>query len=153
MTTFMIGSLGPFDETKEDINVYLLRLKHYLKVNDVEFTYHVSVLLATVGPELVSLLQDLCSPVEVDEKSYQELTDILVNHFKPAKLIIDERFKFNTRVQQQEESISEFVVALKHLVKTCNFGTAESDFDETLKKALMLDEAWRSPVNESTVKI
>ncbi|KAF2880536.1 hypothetical protein ILUMI_25634 [Ignelater luminosus] len=97
MTTFMIGSLGPFDDTKEDINGYLLRLKHYLKVNDVEFTYRVSVLLATAGPELVSLLQDLCSPVEVDEKSYQELTDILVNHFKPARLIIDERFKFNTR--------------------------------------------------------
>ncbi|KAF2905830.1 hypothetical protein ILUMI_00336, partial [Ignelater luminosus] len=104
---------------------------------------------------------------EVDEKSYQELTDILVNHFKPARLIIDEQFKFNTRVQQQEESISEFVVALKRcLAKTCNFGTflkdalrdrlvcgikdshiqqrlctAESDFDETLKKALMLEEA------------
>ncbi|KAF2881420.1 hypothetical protein ILUMI_24760, partial [Ignelater luminosus] len=136
-------NLGPFDETKEDINGYLLRLKHYLKVNDVESTYRVSVLLATVGPELVSLLQDLCSPIEVDKKSYQELTDILVNHFKPAKLIIDERFKFNTRVQQQEESISEFVVALKHLAKTMQLRlrTAESDFDETLKKALMLEEA------------
>ncbi|KAF2890348.1 hypothetical protein ILUMI_15825 [Ignelater luminosus] len=124
-----------------------------------------SVLLATVGPELVSVLQDLCSPVDVDEKTYQELTDILVNHFKPARLIIDGRFKFNTIVQQ-EKSISEFVVALKHLAKTCNFGTflkdvlrdrlvcgiknshiqqrllaAESDFDETLKKALMLEEA------------
>ncbi|KAF2898712.1 hypothetical protein ILUMI_07465 [Ignelater luminosus] len=162
MTTFMIGSLGPFDETKEDINGYLLRLNHYLKVNDVESTYWVSVLLETVGPELVSLLQDLCLPVKVDEKSYQELTDILVNHFEPARLIIDEQFKFNTRVEQQEELISDFVLALKHLAKTCNFGTflkdalrdrlvygikdshiqqrlrtAESDFDETLKKALM----------------
>ncbi|KAF2890099.1 hypothetical protein ILUMI_16074 [Ignelater luminosus] len=109
--------------------------------------------------------RDLCSPVDVDEKTYQELTDILVNHFKPARLIIDGRIKFNTIVQQ-EKSISEFVVALKHLAKTCNFGTflknvlrdrlvcgitnshiqqrllaAESDFDETLKKALMLEEA------------
>ncbi|KAF2890608.1 hypothetical protein ILUMI_15565 [Ignelater luminosus] len=166
MTTFMIGSLGPFDETKGDINGYLLRLEHYLKVNDVESIYRLFVLLATVGPELVSLLQDLCSPVEVDETSYQELTDIQVNHFKPARLIIDERFKFNTRVQQQEESISEFVVALNHLAKRCNFGTflkdalrdrlvcgindshiqqrlrnAESNCDETLKKALMLEEA------------
>ncbi|KAF2888748.1 hypothetical protein ILUMI_17425 [Ignelater luminosus] len=143
MTTFMIGSLRSFDETKEDINGYLLRLKHYLKVSDVESTYRVSVLLATVDLKL-------------------ELTDILVNHLKPARLIIDERFKFNTRVHQQEESISEFVVALKHLAKTCNFGTfskdslrdrlvggikdshiqqrlraAESDFDETSKKALI----------------
>ncbi|KAF2890546.1 hypothetical protein ILUMI_15627, partial [Ignelater luminosus] len=64
------------------------------------------------------------------------------------------------------ESISEFVVASKHLAKTCNFGTflkdalrdrlvcgikdahiqqrlrtAESDFDETLKKALMIEKA------------
>ncbi|KAF2898104.1 hypothetical protein ILUMI_08070 [Ignelater luminosus] len=99
MTTFTIGSLGPFNKTKEDINGYLLRLKHYLKVNDVESTYLVSVLLAAVSPELVSLLQDLCLPVEVDEKSYQELTDIL------------------------------------------RLRIAESDFDKTLKKALMLEEA------------
>ncbi|KAF2887659.1 hypothetical protein ILUMI_18514, partial [Ignelater luminosus] len=171
MTTFMIGSLRSFHETKEDINGYLLRLEHYLKVSNVESTYRVSVLLATVDLKLVSLLQDLCSPVEVDEKTYQELTDILVNHLKPARLIIDERFKFNARVHQQEESISEFVVALKHLAKTCNFGTfskdslrdrlvggikdshiqqrlraAESDFDETSKKALMLEEASKNAI-------
>ncbi|KAF2880630.1 hypothetical protein ILUMI_25549 [Ignelater luminosus] len=123
---------------------------------------------------------DLCSPVEVDEKTYQELTDILVNHFKPTRLIIDERFKFNTRVQQQDESISEFVVALNHLAKICNFGTflkdalrdrllcgikdshiqhrlrtVESDFDETLKKALLLEEASKNAnlfsVSQSTL--
>ncbi|KAF2900601.1 hypothetical protein ILUMI_05586 [Ignelater luminosus] len=69
LKTVQLLLLGQFDETKEDISGYLLRLKHYLKVNDVESAHRVSVLLATVDPELVSLLQDLYSSIEVDEKT------------------------------------------------------------------------------------
>ena len=36
-----------------------------------------------------------------------------------------EKYQFNKRDQELNESIDSFVAALRHLVKTCNYGTLE----------------------------
>lgn len=160
------GQLTPYDEKEETIANFLLRVKHYIKANKVSEELKVSVLLTVLGPRLVTTLQDLLAPAEVDSFSFTKLTEALTNHFKPCTLTIVERFKFNSRTQEANESISSYVVTLKHMASTCNFGTFlkdalrdrlvsgirddfirqrlltdELDLEGSLQKALMLEEA------------
>lgn len=162
----VVGQLTPFDEKEETMVNFLLRVKHYIKANKVSDDLKVSVLLSVLGPRLVSTLHDLLAPAEVDAHTFEELTDTLKTHFKPCTLTIVERFKFNSRNQEPTESVSDYVVTLKHMASTCNFGnflkdalrdrlvsgirddfirqrllTDELDFEGSLKKALMLEEA------------
>lgn len=165
----IVGKLDAFDETLEDINTYLLRLKHFIKANEIADVQKVSVLLSVLGPKLVKLLQDLLAPREIDTLSYDSLVDTLTNHFKPKKLVIIERFKFNTRSQRQGETITEYIAQIKNLAGTCKFGaflnealrdrlvsglrddyirqrllTEELDFEQTYERARMLEEAARN---------
>lgn len=162
----VVGQLVPFDDKSETMTTFLLRVKHYILANNVKDGLKVSVLLSVLGPKIVSVLEDLLAPEEVDSKSYNELCDTLKSHYKPCTLTIVERFKFNTRNQQPDESISDYVVTLKHMASTCKFGnflkdalrdklvcgirddvirqrllTDELDFDDSFKKALTLEEA------------
>ena len=165
MTT--IPKLEAFDETIEDVSNYLLRLKHFMKINAIkEDDEKVSVLLTVLGPKIVKLLSDLLAPEEVDSKSYEFLVNTLTDHFKPKRLIIVERFKFNTRSQQSNETITDYTVQIKHLAATCQFGnffkealrdrlvsglrddcirqkllTDELDFEQSYQRARMLEEA------------
>ncbi|XP_055492769.1 uncharacterized protein LOC129697988 [Leucoraja erinacea] len=47
----------------------------------------------------------------------------LEEHFNPKPLEIAESYKFCTRNQKQNETINEYIVALKNLTFHCNFGT------------------------------
>lgn len=164
-----IGKLEIFDENTDDISTYLLRLKHYIKTNSIKDEQKVSVLLTVLGSKVVKLLQDLLAPDEVDSKSYVQLVKTLTSHFKPKKLLIVERYKFNSRIQKEDETISDYVVAIKNMATTCNFGnflqdalrdrlvsglkeenirlkllTEELDFVQTYERARMLEEATKS---------
>jgi len=55
-------------------------------------------------------------------KSYDELKAILSAHFKPKTLVIAEHFRFYKRNQHDNESISDYIVELKKLASTCDFG-------------------------------
>ncbi|KAJ8892507.1 hypothetical protein PR048_005088 [Dryococelus australis] len=44
--------------------------------------------------------------------------DVLTKHFSLTKMVTAKRFKYHKRNQQQNESVSEYVMAFKILVKT-----------------------------------
>jgi hypothetical protein len=122
-----VGRLSEFNPAEEDIKAYLLRLKHFFKANNVEAENEVSVLITVIGPRNLAILSDLVAPSEVDSKTYAELTAVLESHFSPKKLIVAERFMFYSRTQKPGETISEFVVSIKHLATTCKFGSFLND--------------------------
>ena len=82
----------------------------------------VHVFLAVVGPQAYKLLKNLCDPENPNSKSYEELKQILQAHYEPAPIVIAERHKFWTASQEENESVSDFVVLLKKLASTCSFG-------------------------------
>ena len=51
-----------------------------------------------------------------------DIVQTLRNHYDPAPLEITESFHFGMRNQQTEESISDYIVALKKLSIYCNYG-------------------------------
>jgi hypothetical protein len=48
-------------------------------------------------------------------------------HLNPKPLIIAERFRFHKRDQQENESVAQFVAAVKKLTKHCEFGLFRDD--------------------------
>ena len=45
----------------------------------------------------------------------------------PRNNITLERYKFNTRVQKPDETVDQFVVDLRQMAKTCDYGVLEED--------------------------
>ena len=56
------------------------------------------------------------------------------DYCKPRKNVIMERYKFNTRTQQKDETADQYVTELKLIAKNCNFGSLE---DELIRDRLV----------------
>ena len=50
------------------------------------------------------------------------IKELLVNHFKPRPPVTAEQHAFHKRDQCIGEMVSEFIIELRHLVRTCSFG-------------------------------
>ena len=67
-------------------------------------------------------------------KKFSELVEILGKHLKPRPVVIAERFKFYIRIQREDESVADFMAALRKLSEHCQFG----DFlDQALRDMLV----------------
>ena len=116
------GHVGPFDENTEKFADYAGRYEAFMVANEIAEDRQVHVFLAVVGPQAYKLLKNLCDPDNPNSKSYEELKQILQAHYEPAPIVIAERHKFWTASQEENESVSDFVVRLKKLASTCSFG-------------------------------
>ena len=116
------GHVGPFDENTEEFVDYAGRYEAFMVANEIAEDRQVHVFLAVVGPQAYKLLKNLCDPDNPNGKSYEDLKQILQAHYEPAPIVIAERHKFWTASQEENESVSDFVVRLKKLASTCSFG-------------------------------
>ncbi|KAK0064331.1 hypothetical protein Bpfe_005990 [Biomphalaria pfeifferi] len=57
----------------------------------------------------------------------EELCKLLNNHYSLPSLEIMERFKFHNKIQEDYETINEFITAIKALSEHCNLGPALQD--------------------------
>ena len=75
-----------------------------------------------VGHVTFERIKDLLHPVGLGNASLSDIRTKLLEHFKPQNVEIAERFKFFKRMQQADESVSEYIATLKKMAKECNFG-------------------------------
>lgn len=87
----------------------------------------IAVFITVVGKKNHTLLMDLCAPITPAEKKLVELIELLRAHFVPKTNLIAERYKFITRSQREDESISEYMAILRKLAASCHFGTFLED--------------------------
>ena len=116
--------IGEFSPSKEDINAYLERFEQFVCCSsneEVADKRKVSMLITFIGPESYNVLKNLTIPDLPKNKKFDDLTKLLKNHYTPTKLIISERFRFYKRNQNENESISEYILELKKLASTCKF--------------------------------
>ncbi|KAG8196928.1 hypothetical protein JTE90_027631 [Oedothorax gibbosus] len=116
-----LSKISDFDPEVDDVDTYILRIKHFLRANRVGEDLKVSTLITIFGTKAVSTLIDLFSPDDLDSKTCDEIIEKFKSHYKPAKLTVGERNKFYTRIQQPNETISDYIVVIKHLASNCNF--------------------------------
>ncbi len=86
-----------------------------------------AVLLTVCGPAIYQLIRDLLSPAIPTSKSFEELVALVKEHQEPTPSVIVQRFHFYSRLQQSDESISEFIAQLRKLAHDCNFGDTLQD--------------------------
>ncbi|XP_065208399.1 uncharacterized protein K02A2.6-like [Planococcus citri] len=79
-------------------------------------------LVHNVELDTFNLLADKVSPKSPYSLKYEDAKKLLSDHFSPAPLEIAEIFKFNHRVQKENESVRDFVASLQKLSIHCNFG-------------------------------
>ena len=66
------------------------------------------------------------APGSPSSLKFEDLMGTLKNYFSPKPSVIAERFKFHGRYQGEGESISRYIVELKKLASTRDFGFFEN---------------------------
>ncbi len=123
------GTLGEFNPTREDWTFYAERLELYFTANDIVTgkKQQAILLLSICGAETYRLIRDLVTPTKPPEKTFAELVKIVKHHHQPLLPIIVQQFYFNTRIQEMEETVSEFVAGLRRLSEYCQFAATLDD--------------------------
>lgn len=124
------GQVEHFDASLCSWSSYEERLASFLRANHVPETDQVDAFLSLIGPTTYNLLKSLTAPQLPVTKSFDELTQLLRDHLEPKPSVIAERARFHRRIQEEGETIAQFVAALRTLARTCDFGTF---LDESLR--------------------
>ena len=114
------GTLGEFNPTREGWTSYAERLELYFTATDiVTEKKQQAILLSICDAEMYRLIRDLVAPTNSTDKTFAELVKIVKNYHQPPPSTIVQRFYFNTRIQEMEETVSEFVAGLCRLSEYC----------------------------------
>ncbi len=111
----------------EDFEDYIEVFEQYCVANEVQANRQVAELISAIGVETYKILKSLTFPIKPKDKTLVQIVDVLKNHFRPAANTVAERYKFHQRTQRQGETANAYVVELKLLAQTCNFGSGLAD--------------------------
>ena len=125
MAATAVGRLDPFDENKDKWKNYKLRLECWLEACEVPGDKKKNAMLFAIGEHIVDLLQGLCAPQRISDKSYTEIVTILDNYFTQGTNELAEAYKFDTRHQKEDETVADYILALKKLSINCGFGDTD----------------------------
>lgn len=120
MPTF--GRIEPFEGGGDEWPAYVERLHEFFFANDVPAAKTRSIFLSCCGPRTYSLLRNLVKPQAPQDKTLSEILTILGKHYAPTPSSVVQRFRFNSRVRSETESVSDFIAALKSLSEHCDYG-------------------------------
>ncbi|KRY26208.1 hypothetical protein T01_4390 [Trichinella spiralis] len=139
----MLNEIEAFQpENGASWDVYVERLNFYFEANDITSAEKKRAILMNVcGPSAYVMIRSLLSPRSLNDVTFEEILSKVKEHLNPAPSEIVFRLRFHKRSQRPNESITEYVAALRNLSENCNFGNT---LDEMLRDRLvggMRDEA------------
>lgn len=105
----------------------------YCELNNIKGNEKKALLLTHLGIATYQNIRALTTPKKPNDLSYDELVKVIQNHLNPKPLVAAERSRFRGRLQTENETVSEYIVALKKLTAYCVFGDG-------------LEEAWRDQI-------
>lgn len=130
--TRAIGNIKEFNLSTDTWKSYVKRVRAFFLVNGTKDNVQTAFLITLVGNETYDLMTVLCSPAEPEKKSFEELVDIVENHVNPKASDMAERMKLRACLQNESETVSEYLLRLKKLAMTCKFMGQES-LEENLR--------------------
>ncbi len=93
----------------------------YLTANNTPDDRRKAIFLSEVGRDIYQVLSDLCSPDKAASKTLDQLLKKLKDHFEPVPNEMAESFLFWTRIQKDNESITDYSLAVKKLTVHAHF--------------------------------
>ena len=122
----LLGKINHFDPELEEWSQYVEQLGEFFKANGIvgeeNKAKRWATFLSVVGPSPYKLLRSILAPVKPSEKTFEELADVLKNHYNPPPSKVMQRFQFNTRSRKPGESVATYVAELRRLAEFCNYG-------------------------------
>ena len=116
------SSLESFNPAAESIEDYKERFDFHCTAHQIPEGRRKALFLTQIGRDAFAKLKTLVSPTPLNDLSLSAIVTTMTQHYKKDTVEIAERFKFFKRVQQEKESVADYVAELRRLSKTCNFG-------------------------------
>ena len=127
MASPLLGAIGEFEPSTETFTVYSERLDQFFVANNIgsypssasEAVFaaaekkKVAVMISVIGKKTYSVLRDLCSPVNPKDKTFEQLCELLQQHFKPKRLEVAESYRFHRCFQEDNETVSVYSARLR----------------------------------------
>ena len=134
MATYQIPAPSPvyvkgdvpenWKDFKNSWEYYVIATDLRSKLDNDEGKEIVAATLCTVmGAICKRILNSLPSLSAEDKKDPSKIVQELKKHFFPQRNVLYERFVFNSAVQKPGETINEYVVRLRQMAESCEFGT------------------------------
>ncbi|XP_055836596.1 uncharacterized protein K02A2.6-like [Episyrphus balteatus] len=121
MSSRLVGHIEPF-VPGANFKAYEDRIHQFFIVNDLQEEAKTPFFITIVGAEIYEVLMSLTMPDLPSSKDFSTLMTLLRNHFSPKKNKRAERYAFYKAKQEEGEPINDFIVRLKSLAQTCEFG-------------------------------
>lgn len=114
-----------FNKSTEKFSQYTERFENFISMKGLSTTTDATMVkklfLNNVGSEIYEILSAISAPKSINELSYQEIIDLLTKYLSPAPNVLIEQHRFLCRLQNDNESIGEYVAALRRFLSTCDF--------------------------------
>ena len=116
------GHVGEFDRDTDDWKSYIEQMDCFFDANGIDKDDRKrAILLSSCGSQTYRLLRSLVSSVKPDTKPYKEIVKILNDYFSPEPSITLQRYKFNSKSREKDQSVASFAADLRQISEYCNF--------------------------------
>ena len=75
------GNVGVFDEKVESFEDYRDRVDCFMSANYIDQAKHTDLFLAIIGPDAFKLVKNLCGPAKLSSNTYDQLKNLMNNHY------------------------------------------------------------------------
>lgn len=121
MATFH-GNIPEFTGNADEWRTYAQRLAHYFTANDIEKEEKKrAILLSVCGTATLKLINSLLTPDDLPTKSFAEIVQLVKEYYHPETSAIVMRFRFNSCVRKDGESVAAFAARLRELADKCKY--------------------------------
>ncbi|XP_075553516.1 uncharacterized protein LOC142586149 [Dermacentor variabilis] len=126
-----VGRIGEYHlGTNASWDEYVERLEMFCEANKIaKEEQKRAVLLSCCGEEAYGLIVTLVKPARPTTATYEEIKTTVRKHLHPRPSELYARFLFYKRNQAAEESVADYVTALRKLAEDCGFGDVQLPMD------------------------
>lgn len=123
INTALLPNFEQFCPEKEPFGNYKQRFENYLQMKNVftDKVYCAKLLLNSIGAAHFNIITALAAPEQAGELTYDKLITLLNVHLHPKKNVLVAQHQFLCKYQTQQQTISDFVAALKSGMDECEF--------------------------------
>ena len=107
-----------WDDFKEAFLFYLAAAD----LDDAGDVRKISILMNAMGKQYQKVYKNSLGLSDANKKKYKEVIKTLDAYFQPKKLVKGYITRFQKRIQSPQETISDYITALRELANNCNFG-------------------------------
>ena len=110
-------------------------------------TLRVATFITCIGPDALEIHTGLPFQSDDDMQNIDKVLELWQNYCIGKTNVIYERYRYNNRLQESDESIDAYTTALRTLAETCEFGSLKEDLirdrlvcgirDNSLRKKLL----------------